>query len=737
MDGRRKGIVAASVVVAAAIVLVAWLGSHPPSGSTPVGPGSNVSSGNQTGVTGGKPGAQRQQVDLLAPPSSFPFVEKWVAQYNNGDHPGTVRVDYTDEVDFLGSGIYANASDFLSRHLADMVITGKPARAAGNFTYAGTTFLPVSPQAIAVVYNIPSFPDVPSGLKLDKATLYRILSGNITRWDDPAVKDLNPGVNLPGEAIAVVHEAPPKRATDLLAQYVNATQWPEKSSAAQSADSLSTLVRQMPYSVGYVEFTYAVQTKMTYAALENADGQYVEPSMESIGAAVRNGTAGLTADIPPAMSEAPLGNGSYPIVGLYYAAFDGEPENGAVIDFARWISGSEGQQVLNDMQYPSIYKNGALGPYAARLAGNATQAFNATNLTSNEGDSVYAQVAADGKNVYVAWQESTDDPPDNNDIFFRRSADGGATFANTINMSNNPWFSERPQLAVSGSNVYLAWSDDSDEVREVMLATSADRGRSFGDATVLSDPNADSYDPEIASAGGSVHVVWAEHDTNGSNAIVSRASSDSGRTFGAPVTVAEGDQADAESLPKVAAYGDSVHVVWSVTADDNGLYYARSTDRGASFSEPVLINGGERVGEAQVAAYGDDVHVAWGGTYDSRVDRLFHVMSSDGGKTFGAPEGLDSFLADPQNVELAIVPGDKNYAVYVAGQSMMSPGNEDILVAASADSGRTFSAPAANASRNPGISECPSIAVSDGSIYVTWEDLTPGNHDIFLARGRA
>lgn len=385
MDNRRKGALMASVIVVAAIVIaLLW---RSPSATVPVGPGSNMSGNNSTAVTGGKPVAPRQPVNLLAPPSSFPFVEKWVSQYNNENHPGSVHVDYTEEVDFISSGAYSNASDFLARHLADMAITGKPAP-DGNFS---GLLVPVSPQAIAIVYNVPGFPDVPSGLKFDGATLARVLEGNITRWDNTAIKGLNPGVSLPDKAIIVVHEGRPKSATILLEQYLsNATAWPEKSMAAESADSLSTVVRQTPYSIGYVEFTYAVQTRMTFAALQNADGQYIEPSAGSIAAAIRNGTAMQNST---AISGAQLGNGSYPIVGLYYAAL-GDVEKPAALDFAKWIAG-EGQQVLKDMRYPSIYESSkALHPFGESLRQQGAQPrFNSTNLTRSEGESVYAQIS--------------------------------------------------------------------------------------------------------------------------------------------------------------------------------------------------------------------------------------------------------------------------------------------------------------------------------------------------------
>lgn len=342
-------------------------------------------------------------------------------------------------------------------------------------------------------------------------------------------------------------------------------------------------------------------------------------------------------------------------------------------------------------------------------------------------------MAAEGANVYVAWEESMDDPQRNDDIFFKRSIDAGSTFANAVNMSNNLGFSERPQLAVPGQNVYVAWTDDSSEVRQVMLAKSADGGRSFGCPLALSSLKSDSYNQEIAATGSAVYLVWQEHGTGDNDSVLGRASVDSCSTFRHVVTIATG--ATAESFPKVATYGDTVHIAWSVAGA--GVYYSKSEDRGATISGPALISAGRPAGEAQVAAYGNDVHVVWGGLPDSRVGTAYRALSADGGNTFAPPSALESLLADPQNVELAIMPDQKDYLVYVATQSQVSAKNDDILVATSADSGRTFGTFAANASANSGASECPSITVSGNNIYVAWEDLTPGNHDIFLARGRA
>src|SRR5919112_3320337 len=99
------------------------------------------------------------------------------------------------------------------------------------------------------------------------------------------------------------------------------------------------------------------------------------------------------------------------------------------------------------------------------------------NLSNNKRDSVYAQIASYGKNVYMVWQENNLDPfgynnnANNNiqynnnyrnyDIYMKKSTDGGSTFSKEINLSKNPGFSEHPQIAISENNVYVAWIDES------------------------------------------------------------------------------------------------------------------------------------------------------------------------------------------------------------------------------------------------------------------------------------
>src|ERR671923_2030407 len=145
------------------------------------------------------------------------------------------------------------------------------------------------------------------------------------------------------------------------------------------------------------------------------------------------------------------------------------------------------------------------------------------NLTNNLRDSVYAQVASQGDNVYMVWQENPPFPISessnsvNYDIFIKKSIDGGLTFGEEINLSNNPGFSEHPQIAASGNNVYVVWIDNSPSIgsseatgnKKILFTKSIDDGNTFGETVTLSDiPNADSSNQEIAAAGNNVYVVW-------------------------------------------------------------------------------------------------------------------------------------------------------------------------------------------------------------------------------------
>jgi hypothetical protein len=400
-------------------------------------------------------------------------------------------------------------------------------------------------------------------------------------------------------------------------------------------------------------------------------------------------------------------------------------------------------------------------------------------------------VASHEKNIYVVWQEnppssiSDNDNSVNYDIFMKKSIDGGLTFGKEINLSNNPGFSEHPQIATSGNNIYVVWIDNSPSTdssseaaaaknKKIMFRKSADNGNTFGETITLSNvPAADSFNQEIAAAGNNVYVVWqvtplptadqngvaiGDSDIDADNNSDANSVGDTG--FGSSVSfVSSRDNGETfeevknlsdsalKSYPKVAAYEDKVYVIWNVgiMGDDinrengkgnsmtgNGIFLTKSLDNGRSFGKTIKLNtDSDPIGESQVAAYGNNVYVVWGGNPDDKVaGNLFYARSSNNGISFTTARPLTE--RDTLNVEVAA----RNNTVYIAWQGILPNGNEEIYIKRSSDVGVTFPPSTENISKNNGISECTSIVISGGTegVYLTWEDSPAGNHEILFAR---
>jgi hypothetical protein len=400
------------------------------------------------------------------------------------------------------------------------------------------------------------------------------------------------------------------------------------------------------------------------------------------------------------------------------------------------------------------------------------------NLTNNARDSVYAQVASSGENVYIVWQEN---PPSgfssqrdgliNYEIFIKKSVDGGQTFGEEINLSNNPGFSEHPQIAASGNNVYVAWIDNSplvgsssqaEDNKKIMFKKSTDSGNSFGETITLSDVQAaDSSNLEMAAAGNNVYAVWqvtplppqfnVDQDNLQSAGIFLARSSDNGETFQEAKSLSDNVL---KSYPKVAAYQNKVYVIWNVgiigdntnlqnnnnnninnndSSNGNGIYLTKSFDSGNTFDDTLKLNANwNSVGESQVAASGDSVYVVWGGNPDEKVaGNLFYTSSLDNGVSFAAPRTL----TERTTLNAEVAAADNGNEVYLAWQGVLPNDNEEIFVKKSTDNGATFSEISQNVSNNEGISECTSISISDESkkVYLAWEDSPAGNHEILFA----
>lgn len=382
-----------------------------------------------------------------------------------------------------------------------------------------------------------------------------------------------------------------------------------------------------------------------------------------------------------------------------------------------------------------------------------------TNITNNNYDSVYGQIAAIDNKVYVVWQESVTDNSNekNYEVYLKKSEDQGNTFSKAINLSNNSGFSEHPQIAVSKNGIFIVWADNTNSNNtEIMFTKSLDNGTTFSKIKNLSNNSKDSNNQEISVSDQNVYVVWQDIDKTDSSSnkknlkdkeisssISFRGSTNKGNTFNDKIEITNNIY---DSYPKVNSFQNYVYVVWnsenkssSKDYTNTGLFFIKSSDYGKNFDNSIrLVN--DKFGESQISVLKDELVIVWGGLHSKNINNIYFVQSEDNGVTFKGPSiiiqkdtkpNYNSYsdrTNNPSNVEIAN--NDHSYAVW---QDIISQENQDIFIGNIKNS--TQSIKIINLSNNSGISECPSIAISNNNIYVIWEDFTPGNHEILFTKG--
>jgi hypothetical protein len=361
------------------------------------------------------------------------------------------------------------------------------------------------------------------------------------------------------------------------------------------------------------------------------------------------------------------------------------------------------------------------------------------NLSDNTEDSVYGQVSSSDNKIYVVWQESVPGNIDKNyEIFFKKSSDRGNSFGEKIRLSDNIGFSEHPQMSAESKNVYVVWADDTNVNKQIYFKKSDNGGNSFGEQMLLSNINSNAFNQEIWSFGDNVYIVWLEKIPLGPYRIMLSSSNDGGDTFSEPIVLSE--NAMAQTFPKVSAFDSHIYVTWNVEDQANvksGVYFISSIDNGMTFGNASKLNNEEKdFGEPQVASYANQVYVIWGGSETNMLRSLSFIKSNDYGKTFSNIKKIGETelgrLNEPSNVEII---ADQNNRVFISWQDKMDISHKDeIFFASSTDRGESFSG-VMNLSNNLDISECPSIVAVDDMVYATWEDLTPGNHEVLFSRG--
>jgi len=230
------------------------------------------------------PAAQAAEISGAGATFPYPIYAKWAAAYR-----GVSGTSLNYQSIGSGGGIAQIKAKTVTFGASDMPLKPKDQEAAG------LTMFPTVIGAEVMIYNVSGIPS--NTLVLDGPTIADIYLGKISKWNDPAIKRLNPSVNLPNVPITVVHRSDGSGTTFIFANYLSkvSKEWADKVGAGTAVDwpvgigakgneGVAGNVAQTPGSIGYVEYAYAMQSHLRYTKLKNHDGQTVSPTMASFKA---------------------------------------------------------------------------------------------------------------------------------------------------------------------------------------------------------------------------------------------------------------------------------------------------------------------------------------------------------------------------------------------------------------------------------------------------------------------
>jgi phosphate transport system substrate-binding protein len=206
----------------------------------------------------------------------------------------------------------------------------------------------------------------PGKLRLTGPLLADIFAGKVKKWDDPSIVKINPGVKLPSAPIAIVHRSDGSGTTFNFTHYLSqvspswkagpgegkTVSWPT-GVGGKGNEGVAAYVKQLPNSIGYVEYAYVLQNGMNYASLQNAAGNFVLPSAETFSNAAATADWAKAQDFNLVMTNAPGAN-AYPITASVFVLMPtnakGPARSKAALDFFRYVLNS-GQDQAKKLDY--------------------------------------------------------------------------------------------------------------------------------------------------------------------------------------------------------------------------------------------------------------------------------------------------------------------------------------------------------------------------------------------------
>lgn len=318
-----------------------------------------LSCGDKKDVSVSKPGGQINGAGATFP---YPIYSKWFNEYAKINKDAKINYQSIGS----GGGIKQITEGTVDFGASDSPMNDEDIAKANSKNNNKILHIPTVIGSVVLTYNIPG---IDKNINLSSEAISGIYLGKIKKWNDPIIQKENPDTKLPDKEIIVAYRTDGSGTTFVFTDYLGkvSEEWKTKVGVAKDVkfpigqggkgnEGVTGLVKQLEYSIGYVELIYALQNNLKYANVKNTEGEFVSPNLESLTKAAEQSVNEIPADLRQSITNA-KGKGSYPISSYTYILIyenQKDANKGKVMkEFLQWALG-DGEKFAKDLGYAPL-----------------------------------------------------------------------------------------------------------------------------------------------------------------------------------------------------------------------------------------------------------------------------------------------------------------------------------------------------------------------------------------------
>ncbi|MEP7146087.1 MAG: phosphate ABC transporter substrate-binding protein PstS [bacterium] len=320
-----------------------------------------ISCGDKKDVTINKPDEQINGAGATFP---YPLYSKWFNEYAKINKDAKINYQSIGS----GGGIKQITEGTVDFGASDSPMSDEEISKANSKNSNSILNIPTVIGSVVITYNVPG---IDKNINLTPDAISGIYLGIIKKWNDPVIQKENPDLKFPDKEIIVCYRTDGSGTTYVLTDYLGKVSpgWKTQVGVAKDVkfpvgqggkgnEGVTGLVKQLEFSIGYVELIYALQNKLKYANIKNQEGQFVAPGLEAMTSAADASVSEMPSDFRQSITNA-KGKNSYPISSYTYLLIYEKQKNstkGKILkEFLKWAL-SDGEKFANELGYAPLPK---------------------------------------------------------------------------------------------------------------------------------------------------------------------------------------------------------------------------------------------------------------------------------------------------------------------------------------------------------------------------------------------